>query len=170
MSMLCCALLCVPTSFAIIGSWWVICLIVFLMCAAYWSVALPRSAIHWSAVCDCFAYTWFDSLRPFTNFQLCRDGSSWVEQARNNVSCSRTQRSNAGYCDISRSYSLAFFIGSAVAQWSSAWLETKGPRVRASPASLHCGPWARHIYPSLVLVQPRKTRPYITERLLIGRK
>ena len=27
-----------------------------------------------------------------------------------------------------------------------------------------------HIYPSLVLVQPRKTRPYITERLLMGRK
>ena len=25
-------------------------------------------------------------------------------------------------------------------------------------------------YPSLVLVQPRKTRPYITERLLMGRK
>ena len=24
--------------------------------------------------------------------------------------------------------------------------------------------------PSLVLVQPRKTRPYITERLLMGRK
>ena len=30
--------------------------------------------------------------------------------------------------------------------------------------------WARHINPSLVLVQPRKTRPYITERLLTGRK
>ena len=29
---------------------------------------------------------------------------------------------------------------------------------------------ARHIYPSLVLVQPRKTRPYITKRLLMGRK
>ena len=28
----------------------------------------------------------------------------------------------------------------------------------------------RHVYPSLVLVQPRKTRPYITERLLMGRK
>ena len=26
------------------------------------------------------------------------------------------------------------------------------------------------IYPSLVLVQPRKTRPYITERLLMGCK
>ena len=31
-------------------------------------------------------------------------------------------------------------------------------------------PWARHINPSLVLVQPRKTRPYITERLLMGCK
>ena len=31
-------------------------------------------------------------------------------------------------------------------------------------------PWARHINPSLVLVQPRKTRPEITERLLMGLK
>ena len=60
--------------------------------------------------------------------------------------------------------------GSAVAQWLSAWLETEGPRVRASLASLYCGPWARHIYPILVLVQPRKTRPCLTERLLMGRK
>ena len=29
-------------------------------------------------------------------------------------------------------------------------------------------PLARHINPSLVLVQPRKTRPYVTERLFIG--
>ena len=29
-------------------------------------------------------------------------------------------------------------IGSPVAQWHSAWLETVGPRVRASPASLRC--------------------------------
>ena len=29
---------------------------------------------------------------------------------------------------------------------------------------------SKNIYPSLVLVQPRKTRPYITERLLMGRK
>ena len=43
-------------------------------------------------------------------------------------------------------------------------------RVRASPASLRCGPGARDIYPSFVLVQPRKTRPCLTERLLIGRK
>ena len=31
-------------------------------------------------------------------------------------------------------------------------------------------PLARRINPSLVLVQPRKTRPYITGRLLKGRK
>ena len=32
-------------------------------------------------------------------------------------------------------------------------------------------PWARtFLNPSLVLVQPRKTRPFITERLLMGRK
>ena len=31
-------------------------------------------------------------------------------------------------------------------------------------------PWARHINPSLVLVQPRKTCPFITERLLMGHK
>ena len=46
-------------------------------------------------------------------------------------------------------------------------IETEGPRVRAS---LHSGSSARHIYPSLVLVQPRKTSPYLTERLLMGRK
>ena len=31
-------------------------------------------------------------------------------------------------------------------------------------------PWAIHINPSLVLVQLRMPRPYITERLLMGRK
>ena len=29
---------------------------------------------------------------------------------------------------------------------------------------------SKNIFPSLVLVQPRKTRPFITERLLMGRK
>ena len=49
------------------------------------------------------------------------------------------------------------------AQWLSG-------RVLDSPASLRCGPWARHIYPSLVLIQPWKTRPCLTEILLMGRK
>ena len=32
------------------------------------------------------------------------------------------------------------------------------------------GLWSLSIYPSLVLVQPRKTCPYLTERLLMGGK
>ena len=54
------------------------------------------------------------------------------------------------------------------AQWLSG--RVLDSRQRASPASLPCGPSARQIYPSLVLVQPRKTRPCLTERLLMGRK
>ena len=63
-----------------------------------------------------------------------------------------------------------YVLRRAVAQWYSSWLETERPRVRASPPSLCCGPWARHIYPSLVLVQPRTIRPFLTERLLMGSK
>ena len=40
----------------------------------------------------------------------------------------------------------------------------------AAGSTLPCGPGARHIYPSLVLVPPRKTRPCLTERLLMGCK
>ena len=35
---------------------------------------------------------------------------------------------------------------------------------------MRCGPRARHIYPSLELVQPRKTHLCLTERLLMRRK
>ena len=54
------------------------------------------------------------------------------------------------------------------AQWLSGRVLDSKPRGRGFEP--HRRPWARHIYPSLVLVQPRKTRPYITERLLLGRK
>ena len=40
----------------------------------------------------------------------------------------------------------------------------------ASPGVTTSCPRARHINPSLVLVQPRKSHPYITERLFTGRK
>ena len=72
--------------------------------------------------------------------------------------------------DSTRDCHIAQYQGSAVAQWLSAWLETERPLVRASPASLRCGSWARHIYPSLVLNQSRKIRPCLTGRLLMGRK
>ena len=54
--------------------------------------------------------------------------------------------------------------GIAVAQ---VWCTTRDQRAVGSSltVSLHCGPRARHIYPSLklVLVQPRKTRPCLTK-------
>ena len=40
---------------------------------------------------------------------------------------------------------------------------------RLAGATVVC-PWAIHIYLNIVLAQPRKTRPYITENLLMGRK
>ena len=42
---------------------------------------------------------------------------------------------------------------------------------RKQPHRRHCAvSLSKNIDPSLVLVQPRKTRPQITERLLMGRK
>ena len=49
------------------------------------------------------------------------------------------------------------------AQWLSGRVLDSRPRVRASPASLCFGPWARPFY-------PRQTCPCLTERLLMGRK
>ena len=45
------------------------------------------------------------------------------------------------------------------------WFEPHRHHCVSSVVSL-----SRNINPSLVLVQPRKTRPFITERLLMGRK
>ena len=58
------------------------------------------------------------------------------------------------------------------AQWLSGRVLDSRPRGRGfEPHRRHsCGPGARHIYPSLVLVQHRKTLPYLTERLLMERK
>ena len=56
------------------------------------------------------------------------------------------------------------------AQWLSGRVLDLRLRVRDSPASLRRGPLARHIYPSLVLAQPRKTRACLTEILMMGRK
>ena len=53
-------------------------------------------------------------------------------------------------------------------QWFSGRVLDSRPRGRGFEP--HRRLWARHIYPSLVLVQPRKTRPCLTERLLMGRK
>ena len=58
------------------------------------------------------------------------------------------------------------------AQWLSGRVLNSRPRGRGfKPHQRHCVvSLSKNINPSLVLVQPRKTRPYITERLLMGRK
>ena len=60
------------------------------------------------------------------------------------------------------------------AQWLSGRVLDSRPRGRGfKPHLRHCVvvlEQLRHIYPSLVLVQPRKTHPCLTERLLMGRK
>ena len=58
------------------------------------------------------------------------------------------------------------------AQWLSGRVFDLRPNGRGfEPHQRHCVvSLSKNINPSLVLVQPRKTRPFITERLLMGRK
>ena len=57
-------------------------------------------------------------------------------------------------------------------QWLSGRVLDSRPKGRGfEPHRRHCVvSLSKNINPSLVLVQPRKTRPFITERLLMGRK
>ena len=63
-------------------------------------------------------------------------------------------------------------IRSKGAQWLSGRVLDSRPRGHGfEPHRSHCVvSLSKNINPSLVLVQPRKTRPFITERLLMGRK
>ena len=58
------------------------------------------------------------------------------------------------------------------AQWLSGRVLDARPKGRGfEPHRRHCVmSMSKNINPSLVLVQPRKTRPFITERLLMGSK
>ena len=50
-------------------------------------------------------------------------------------------------------------------------LDSRPSDRRFEPHKHHCVvSLSKNINPTLVLVQPRKTRPFITERLLMGRK
>ena len=58
------------------------------------------------------------------------------------------------------------------AQWLNGRVLDSRPKGRGfEPQRRHCVvSLSKNINPSLVLVQPKKTRPFITERLLMGRK
>ena len=64
---------------------------------------------------------------------------------------------------------MSTFVG---AQWLSVRVLDSSPRGRGfEPHRRHCVvSLSKNINPILVLVQLRKTRPFITERLLMGRK
>ena len=65
-----------------------------------------------------------------------------------------------------------FFWGGGGAQWLSGRVLDSRPKSRGfEPHRRHCVvSLSKNINPSLVMVQSRKTRPFITERLLMGRK
>ena len=118
---------------------------------------------------------------------LCRHHISWTDWAifiklHPNVPLSETMCKTYDLATQSRShfkvmgYTFQFesapYLLNKGAQWLSGRVLDSWPRGRRFEPHrrLHCGPWAWHIYPSLVHVQPRKTRPCLTERLLMGRK
>ena len=70
---------------------------------------------------------------------------------------------------VSRDCCVTLLMG---AQWLSGRVLDSRPKGRGfEPHRRHCVvSLSKNINPSLVLVQPRKTRPYLTERLLMGRK
>ena len=70
---------------------------------------------------------------------------------------------------IAQTFNLLIHKG---AQWLSGIVLDSRPRGRGfEPHRRHCVvSLSKNINPSLVLVQPRKTRPFITERLLMGRE
>ena len=73
---------------------------------------------------------------------------------------------------LSFSYFHGFKKGWLEAQWLSGRVLDSRPRGHGfQPHWHHCVvSLSKNINPSLVLVQPRKTCPFITERLLMGRK
>ena len=60
----------------------------------------------------------------------------------------------------------------SLARWlSDRVLDSRRKGCGFEPHRLHCAvSLSKNITPSLVLVRPWKTRPFITERLLMGRK
>ena len=69
-------------------------------------------------------------------------------------------------------FKMLTIVSKVGAQWlSGRVLDSRPKGLGFEPHRRHCVvSLSKNINPSLVLVQPRKTRPFITERLLMGRK
>ena len=76
-------------------------------------------------------------------------------------------------CSVELNVKQIYNLGATTgAQWLSGRVLDSRPKGRGfEPHQRQCVvSLSKNIIPSLVLVQPRKTRPFITERLLMGRK
>ena len=68
-------------------------------------------------------------------------------------------------------YCIKIFVSRCNTYYSGRVLDSRPKGRGFEPHRRHCVvSLSKNINPSLVLVQPRKTRPFITERLLMGRK
>ena len=124
------------------------------------------SLTHVSPLVMCGAWLYrfliFDLPHPF--FDLV--GGLHVLRSNTTWPCYLRRQLSLKHIDLSNDWK------SKGAQWLSGRVLDSRPRGRGfEPHRRHCVvSLSKHINPSLVLVQPWKTRPFITERLLTGRK
>ena len=104
------------------------------------------------------------------NLDLLCSSKSLVYKALNNAKMWSNSSNNDDVIQIR--ISLKTFCILPGAQWLSGRVFDSKPKGRGfEPHRRHCVvSLSKNINPSLVLVQPRKTRPFIAERLLMGRK
>ena len=145
----------------------------WLPCAWCFLAFLSLSHMVSRVRCGTWLY-WFLILAFFFTLNWTCEQIKWASACeKSRICCMQTANEKTSlHRLISTVLLLSSIIYTCACTQGAQWLSGRvlGPRVRASLASLHCGPWARHIYPSLVVVQPRKTRPCLTKRLLMGRK
>ena len=84
----------------------------------------------------------------------------------------RKKRHSAQMIDRAAKVSTTMSLINAGAQWLSGRVLDSRPRGRGSSLTSVTALWSlsKTHYPSLELVQPRKTHPCLTERLLMGHK
>ena len=100
---------------------------------------------------------------PQNPYMLELPGASCLGTSRNQGLSSQLKRETKFYCKRVDHFFILYLI-------FTVWKIIFATVDSKIDDGVLCGPWARHIYPSLVLVQPRKTHPCLTERSLMGRK
>ena len=136
-----------------------------------WQNFVDLRMVKTSFVClegtEIFSYGYFFS---FSQSLSQTTGTTLLSRANDTIKYVTIQN-NTVYCFIS-SYLRHLQNTFKGAQWLSGRVLDSRPKGRGfEPHRRHCVvSLSKNINPSLVLVQTRNTRPFITERLLMGRK